>query len=744
MSDKPTIKMKKRANIGITIFVFVFVIIVVYKLFSTAVIENDFYMKMANKNQFASIAVPASRGTILSADDKILAQSATVFEIYIDPDYFRKNNKKLKDKIVSFLSQVLEIEENTILKAMEAENQYEKLKSKVEKPTKDKIDEFIRENAAFCIGIKEDTKRYYPQNSLASSVVGFTNLAGEGIIGIESFYEENLSGIDGIIISAKDAKGNEMPYKYSKYYDAKNGDSVVLTLDTRLQFYLEKYIKQMVEEHKVLNRACGIIMNAKTGAIMAMANSSEFDLNNPYDLVDPTILDRLNIKNTGNKMTEDEKNRDAKFIQWSNKAVSELYEPGSVFKVITSSSALEEKLITENTSFHCDGSITVEGWPKPINCWNTSGHGDQNFIQALTNSCNPAFIEIGQKLGIDKFSDYFASFGFTEKTGIDLPAEAQSSYHAKDVMSIVDLASASMGQASKVTPIQMITGYAAAINGGNLVKPYIVNKIIDSEGNIVKQSETVIKRQVISEETSVLIRGYLQDVVNNNGGGNAYIKGYKIGGKSGTSEKLSEYSIEDNMKYVASYCCFAPADDPEIIMLILADEPSGEEYYGSLVAVPAAINVLKEALPYLGYYPEYSKDELANMEKKIPNFEGITCLEAKQQLEKMGINSEVVGEGEFVFAQYPKANNSIPIGGVVILYSEEQYETEMTTVPYLLDQDWSSIKSTLSESVLNYIVKGASPDREDSKLIAQSIPPAEQVQKGTIIELTFAVKDQSG
>ncbi|MBQ7046655.1 MAG: PASTA domain-containing protein, partial [Oscillospiraceae bacterium] len=429
--------------------------------------------------------------------------------------------------------------------------------------------------------------------------------------------------------------------------------------------------------------------------------------------------------------------------QWKNKAITELYIPGSVFKVITSSAALEESTLHADDTFTCTGEKVVFEGEKPIHCWKTSGHGTQTFTEAITNSCNPAFIEIGERLGANMFFDYFKSYGLTERTGIDLPAESTSIYQALEGMGPVELASCSFGQTNKVTPIQMITAYAAVINGGNLVTPYVVSKIVDNDGNVVLTNEKTVKRQVISEDTSSLMCSTLAEVAYGNG---AYIKGYQVGGKSGTSEKLDEYkgTDEDPMRYVASYCSFAPADDPEIIMLIMADEPMSGEYYGSKIAVPYSRKIMEEILPYLGYYPEYTAEEAKHLDVLVPYVEDKTLTEAQKELDSKGLTYQVVGEGDVIFGQMPISGSTVAQGGTVILYTQKNYTQESVQVPDLTGYSLTDANYILTSAGLNMVAGGASTDSSASVVQSQSVESGVTVPKGTVIELTFGVNDQSG
>lgn len=773
MSSLPTAKMKRRTNSFLLIAILLLALALIVNLFRISVIQNKDYQEKANQNQFGSITLSAHRGSIYDVNENVLAQSATVFKIFLDPKAYQENIKTFNDReekkkasaekkgevytppektfeqaFEEFMIAKLGITKEDLDTAIAKNNRYVILKRQVEKPVADEIKVFKytsdSEEEGYngigikvtCIGIEEDTKRYYPFGTLAASVIGFTNSDGVGQYGLENQYNEYLSGIDGRVISAQNAHNEEMPYRYSKTYDPQDGDSLYLTLDMTLQHYLEKSLDETVKSHGVKERACGIIMNPKTGAILAMATSPSFDLNDPYTIYDDDK--RAEVESIADKEQQKKAYIEARDIQWKNKAITETYYPGSVFKVFTSAAGFEENLIADDDLFNCTGEYLVNG--VPIHCWHRSGHGPQTFIEAITNSCNPAFMEIGARLGSHLFSEYFKAFGLTERTGIDLPNETKSFYVSESKMGAVELASTSFGQTSKITPIEMITGYSAVINGGKLLTPYIVSKVVDSDGNIVKSNGTVVKRQVISEETSATMRYALEQVVEGNGGSNAYIKGYKIGGKSGTSQKQDK----SNNLYVASYCGFAPADDPEIIVLVMADEPSGEDYYGGSVAQPVVRDVLNSALPYLGYYPEYTDEEIAKLEVTIPDLEDKTPQQARETLESLGLECEIHGEGTTVLDQVPSANSAMPRGGTVIIYTDDSEEKETVTVPNVTGMNFAQANETLAQYGLNYIADGASTDREDSLVMKQSYEEGTEVPKGTIVELTFVVYDQSG
>lgn len=767
-TNTPTSKMKRRANSIVLIIMVCICIAVIIKLFTVSVLENKKYEALANNYHFGTMKLEAQRGAIYDMTGTPLAWSATVYNVYIDPELFRDEMKEidennaakiskaeekkkqpegiinidnLKNSIASYLSGKLGIEKSEVIDSFSKEGRYYILKTQVEKDVADEIVNYFDDLSLASFAIQPTTKRYYPQQELASSVIGFTNGDGDGQYGIEYQYDEYLSGVDGRIISAQAANGEEMPYRYSTTYEAENGDSLHLTIDITLQYYLEKALSEMVKEYEVQNRACGIIMNPKTGAVYAMATNPSFDLNDPSSIYDETEAAKLEGLN-GQAYTD--AYLVARETQWKNKAVSEPYIPGSVFKVFTSAAAIEEKLVDlESDRFNCNGSFVVMG--ETIHCSKLSGHGSQTFTEALTNSCNPAFMEIGMRLGEEKFSYYLNSFGLNEITGIDLPGEVDSICVQLENMSKVDLASSSFGQANKITPIQMITAYSAAINGGKLVTPYVVEKIVDPNGNIVKKHKTEYKRQVISEETSKTIREQLEAVVANNGGHNAYIEGYRIGGKSGTSEKLDEYVKEDGMQYVASYCCFAPADDPELVLLMLADHPNKElNYYGSAVVVPYARSVMESILPYMGYYPEYTSDSALAKHTTVPLMQDKSITNAKQTLDDLELTYEVIGEGNRVLAQCPQTGTAIQKGGKILLYTEDNVEPKKVVVPNLTGMTADQANQALTANGLNIVTLGASSQNSAAKVQFQSEPAGSTVDIGTVVSLTMIINDQSG
>ncbi len=771
MGDKPTVLMRKRLNIWIGLAMLLVIVWIIINVFKVSVVEGEKYRELANAQQLTSMTIKANRGSIVDSNMQVLAQSATVYTVFIDPNtlkgYLSDDPKATVEEISNKLGEILEIEPEKVKEACGKNIGYVELKKNVEKTTYDEVVAYKKEINCGAIGTSPTTKRYYPQNDLASSVIGHIHYDGYGLLGLEAYYDDYLSGTDGKSVTATDRDGKEMPYRYKQNYDAVDGSTLVLNIDTNIQSYLEKAMKEAIALHKPKDRASGIVMNPKTGQILAMATTPSYDLNNPAEIYDETAkaeVEKIKQKEEAQKISqpteattepqettdeygnviesENEEDKEQTYeealnaawsLQWKNKAVSEIYYPGSVFKVITGSSALEENTINLTQKFTCNTKYTVAD--TTISCWTTRDHGLQTFAQAMTNSCNPAFIQIGLALGADSFCNYFDAYGFRELTGIDLPAEASSITYNKDTMGIVELATSSFGQANKITPIQMITAYAAVINGGYLVTPQVVDKIVDANGNVIKDYTPVIKRQVISEGTSKTMREVLQNVVESEPGSNAYIKGYNIGGKSGTSEKLDVID-EEGKQHVASYCAFYPADDPELIMLVMVDAPTSGEYYGSQIAAPACTSALKDILPYLGYYPQYSEDELDSLAVYVPTVINNNVSDAKESIENMGLTAKVVGKGKKVVAQTP-SSGLVQRGGTVILYTEEGYDQELRDVPNVYGMSRDAIQELLQGSGFNVTFKG-DYDIEGAFCVEQTPLGNAQAYEGTAITVTMS------
>lgn len=783
----PSNAMRFRTKIVMTAAFSVLFGAVAANFFKISVLDNKKYQDMANDQHFGSISISAHRGAIYDTNGITLAKSATVYKIFIDPSVFKEDMKSLQKRIdkrntdkangtyvpvydeegkemnvlpasaeefreaaASFLATKLNITSDEVKKAMDTDLRYVELKAQAEKPVVDEIMDYFYDMGFASVGNIEDTKRYYPQNDLAASVVGFTT--GNIAYGIEASYDEYLSGVDGRTVSAKDSKGKELPYRYSKTFEPKDGADVYLTIDREIQYILEKHLEEMSVDHDVKNRSCAIVMNPKSGAVLGMATYPSFDLNDPFTVSNDMLLNRIFFENDIIVPTENDIKQytpEARERQWKNKCISERYEPGSVFKIITSAAAIEEKSIDITKDiFVCNGSEKVEGHPNPIYCHDRSGnHGAQTFQEAITHSCNPAFIKIGQALGIDKFCYYFNAFGFMESTGIDLPAEGTGHNHNADTMALIDLAESSFGQCETVTPIELITACSAVVNGGYLLQPYVVDKVVDSDGNIVVNNERTVRRQVISEETSRTMRKALRTVVIDNPAGNVDISGYAIGGKSGTSQRISEMKYnnileeeeEQDQEYGASYICFTPSDDPELILLVLADMPdkSGDMYYGSKCAVPAAQEMLTDILRYLDKSPEYDENELKNLNVKVPLLKGASVDDAIKTIEGLGVRCEKIGNGIEVVEQSPQTGTAISKDGCIYLYTEKGNTYDYVTVPDLSYCTPTMVNEMLSGLGLNYVAKNSLATQEGASVKSQSIDPYSSVPKGTTIEIEF-------
>lgn len=761
------------------VFVCALSVYVGYFLLKYSVLDGDKWRVLANNQQMSSITIQASRGSILDTNGTVLAQSSTVWDVIISPQDIAEANEKAykayqeelaeqkeddeplqpyvdRAKLIcQKLSEVLDVDYDRLMTATENLNsQYYVVKRKVEKPEVNEITLFMADNGidTDSVFMEQTSKRYYPNGSLASNIIGFTNYEGDGVYGLEAYYDDYLSGTDGKAVYAKDAYGREMSYTNDTYYSAEDGYSLVLTLDEVLQHYLEKNLELCVSQHSVINRACGIIMNCKTGAVLAMSTAPSYDLNNPSTLYSAYDLQRIEDLRAAGGSEEEIEAIEATYReqQWKNKAITELYYPGSVFKTITCAAALEEEVVSDSSSFSCHGYAEVSG--VKIKCHVDYGHGELDLQNAVTKSCNPSFIAIGQALGIERFTKYFEAFGFTEPTGIDLPGESRSLYIGADSMGPVELASSAFGQTNKVTPIQMATAFCAVVNGGYLVTPYVVDKILDSDGNVVQTTQVQIKRQVISEETSAHMRTILENVVETNGGSNAYISGYRIGGKSGTTEKIDEYNKQlaetgiDKMTYVPSFAAFAPADDPQIVMLVMADTPTGTAYYGSAIAAPVVSAVFKEGLPHLGIYPTYTAEELAKMDAAVPYVLGYEAMRAESSLAAQGFEVRIVGDetsGEKVSTQIPGAGMSIPKGSTVVLYLGNEPELETGIVPDVLGMTVEQANEAIINAGFNIKISGGAAENASAVATVQSIGGGTEAYKGNVIEVMFQVNTYS-
>lgn len=742
MAKKAGKTMLHRIIIILLATVILFVSVTSVRLVKIMIIDGEKLQSKASEQQLYDTLVTAPRGNIYDAKNNLLATSDTAYTVYITPnsinDLKAEKQEVVRTTIAKGFSEILDIEYETALSYTQKKTYYVIVKKRIDKPTADKIRKFLSENSklelAKYVGIDETTKRYYPNDNLASVILGFVGDDNQGLSGLESYYDSTLTGIAGRVVAAKNAHGADMPFSYQVVEEAQQGNSLVLTVDSYMQHIAEKYVEQAVEANKASDRGACIIMNVNTGAILAMAVKGDFNPNTPFVLSesDAALLSAENSIFTKNDLL----NR-----QWRNKAVSDTYEPGSVFKLITASMALEENLTTIENKYTCGYTIYVAG--QDYHCHKRGGHGTQTLKQAMVNSCNPAFITIGQLVGVSKFSKYFEAFGLTKKTGIDLPGEASPLYHSEAKMGPTELASSSFGQSFKVSPIQLITAASASINGGYLLQPYIVDKIVDSDGNVVESTQRNVKRQVISEATSSKIREMAKAVVNDGGSSNAYVAGYDIGGKTGTSEKLDKAQATGTKLYIASFIGFAPIDDPEIAVLVMIDEPRGGSYYGGTVSAPVGAEILKDILPYLGYEPQYTEEELKNYAVKVPDVSGKTVSEAKNAITALGLKVRVVGSGETVEKQLPAHGETLQKGGTVIVYTKDANQVEeLTKVPNFKGMTPAEANNAAAANGLNIKYSGnINTGSTISKAYDQDIATGTQVNVGTTVTVYF--RDES-
>lgn len=721
---------------------------VVISLFRWQIIRGEEMSIAALDQSLRSTTLSAMRGTIYDATGKVLAQSASVWTVVLEPAYFADYDdpEGARQKVASGLAAILDMDEEEVYEKTQGSSYFVYLKRRVETSVRDEINEFLEaEGISSGVRLIEDYKRYYPYGTVASTVLGFTGTDGQGLEGLELQYDTQLRGTAGRLISSRNALGTDMPFEYEQYVEAQDGNNLVLTIDETVQSILEKYLAEGVDQFNVKNGAVAIMMDVDTGAILGLATTPTYDPNNPFTIYDEDLQAQIDAL-SGEE--QDQAFNDAQLKQWRNKAVSDTYYPGSVFKMCTYAMGLEEGVVTEQTTYTCTGSVLVDGWDDPIHCWRHSGHGLETFRDGLCNSCNPYTIYIGQLLGGETFAKYREAFGFTESTGIDLPGEAVTLYHSaiELINTPSNLAVESFGQNFSITPLHMITAAAAIANGGYLVTPHVVDRVVDQDGNIVQTADTSYRRQVISEETSAAITDILQQNVESGSATGGYVAGYRICGKTGTSEKVDKWNEDrtQDMEYIASYCGFAPAEDPQYALLVFFDEPdddtNGGYNGGNAVAGPYFAKMMEEILPYLGVEAQYNEEEYANLDTVAPTVTGLTLEEAYAKLEEAGLTYSVIGDESdssiTVTAQVPEAGGAVPKDGQVVLYTNGYDEASTyVTVPSFLGYDVTNASYLASINGLQISVSGSSSST--ATVTAQSVAEGEQVQQGTVITLTF-------
>lgn len=722
--------MLKRILIMAVVIIFLMTTTVA-RVFYLTIVRGEELSEKAETQQLKDTEITAMRGTIYDSNGNVLAQSASVWNVFIDPLNIKD---KQRDLIVDEFANLFGYdadEKKEFYDRTTHQNHYELVEKKVENNIKEKLSKFVSKNElGGCIGTEQTTKRYYPYGTLASSVIGFTGADDQGLSGIEAYYDEQLTGTNGRIITAKDAKSNNIANDYETSIAATDGDSIVLTINQTIQYYLEKGLRETMNEYQAKG-AYGVVMNCNTGAVLAMSSLPDYDCNETYKLT--YSKDKKAIKKLSDKTAKQEAESAAVQNQWRNFTVSDTYVPGSVFKTFVASAALEENVVNLNTTYNCTGSIQVDKYK--MKCHYHPGHGTQTLTQGLENSCNPFFITIGQKLGVHNYFKYFDAFGFTQKTNIDLPGEASPQYYKEDQYGIVELSSASFGQTNSLTPIQVCTGLCAIANGGKLLQPYLVSSIADANGKTVKKTQTKEIRQVISADTSEKVRKMMKSVVDNGTGKNGYVAGYSVGGKTGTSTKLGESKNGEGDKYIVSFGAIAPSDDPEIAMLIIVDEPN-QDLGGGALCAPIAAQVTQEAMNVLGIEPKYNDSEMKDLSKQTPNVVGKSLDEAKKTLEENNLNFVVVGDDSTVTRQCPSGADTIPNGGTVYLYTDDS-EKQTVNVPNFSGLTVNEAKDLASSSNLNIQIAGNSMSSGTVVAYRQSEETQAKVEKGTVVTVTF-------
>lgn len=709
---------------GVVMFVLLF-----FRLFDLQITRHEELQGKAVNQQTRRTVVTANRGTIYDAGGNILAISSSAETIILSPleiDNAVNDTEDpvswTKESLAAGLAEILGKDASAIRKRMDnVKSQYEVIQLRADEDTAAKVRSYVDENKIAGVHLVADTKRYYPYGSLAAQVIGFVGDENTGLYGLEAYYEKELEGQSGLVISSKDQAENDMLYTYEQYFAAKNGSDLTLTLDTTIQYYLEKGIESMVDKFSAANGASGIVMDAKTGGILAMASYPNYDLNDFLTVSDQTLQERIE---RGESTVAD-----MQLLQWRNKALNDTYEPGSTFKILTLSAALEEGVVDKTTTVNCGGSVSISGYT--IHCSNKNGHGLQTLVQSVGNSCNPAFINYGLRIGNEKFYEYMRSFGLMNTTGIDLGGEAVGVFAADSSFTQLDLACYAFGQNFTVTPLALIAAQAACVNGGYLHTPYLVERIADSDGNVTYRHDNTPVRQVISEQTSATVRECLEYVVASGTGKNGQVAGYRIGGKTGTADKGQTGDV------VVSFLCFAPADDPQVIMLITMDTPSratGTYVSGGNMVAPTASTVMAEILPYLGVEPSYSAEELLGMDTTVPNVIGMSVEEAKAKLKDRALSYKIVGDGETITDQTPAGGAIIPGKSSVILYVGEEKSTDKCVVPHLIGKTPSEANTTATAAGLLIRFSGTTGSESSSvRVLSQSIDEGTEVEAGTVI-----------
>ena len=734
----------KRSLVVELLILAIFAVLLIRVLLIQTVDFEKYQSKVINQLTVES-EVAADRGNIYDRNGRLLATNVTAYRVFIAPrtilavqkENFGEDGTQQAELIAAGLSEILDVSYEYVMQQTTYTTKLDRTVARnVDEETAEAVRAFINENKLNTqVYLEAVSIRYYPYGSLASHLIGFTSSDGEGLYGIEYQYNDQLSGTPGKYITARDSSGNEMPYRYSSYIEAIDGNDVYTTIDATVQAILEEQLEATRIESGAANRACGIVMDVHTGEILGMATSPGFDLNDAWTLDEDSMAA---LKASGYAEDSEEYqtlSRDFLLSMWANKAITEIYIPGSTFKIITASASLEEKISNVNETFTCIGSLNVLG--TTIHCHKTTGHGVLTFAGGIQQSCNPIMMTLGLRLGTDTFYQYVKAFGYLERTGIDLPGEAKGIFFDESTYSTIDLAVTSFGQNFKVSPIQQLTAISAVANGGSLMTPHVVSRITDIEGNIVYEADVTAKRRVVSEDVCKTISAILEEGVSGDGGAkNAYVLGYRVAAKTGTSEKVGD----DKEARIASTVAYAPADDPQVAIIIMVDEPTVGSRYGSTVAAPYVANVLEQILPYLGVEAVYSEKELEKMAVTVPNLNYWSTSLATNYLDSLGLEYEIIGEGNYITSQTPSSGTSMEkANGRVMLYTGSEKPQETVKVPDLIGKTAVAANSMVINSGLNMKIEGTKNylSGTGATVVSQSPAAGTVVAPGEVVTVTF-------
>ncbi len=729
--NRPTSDSLKRYGFLLGFFILALVALAV-RFFVLQIPMHDYYEQQAVKQQTSDIIVPAKRGTITDRNGVVLAVSSSAYLVSVSPAKIAKTEDK--EALAQGLSEILDLDYETVLKKISKNVSYVEIARGIEKEQMDVVAEFIKTKKIYTesVNITEISKRYYPKGNLLSTVLGFVGTDNVGLEGVEYYYNSYLSGSNGKIITSENALGTSMPFQYEKYIPAEDGYDIALTVDIEMQYFLEKHIENARVEHNVQSRVAGVIMDVKTGEVLAMSSKPDYDPNSPF-----TINDALTLENLSQYLDDyDEyvKMYNQKLAEFrTNKLVVDQYDPGSTFKIFTSAMLLEENLVSPTETFYCKGSI--QKGAITYKCAKRSGHGLQTFKEGLAHSCNPVFVTLAERIGIERFYNYITVFGLREKTGVGLPGEKSGIHHALSSMTSYNLYSSSFGQTFKITGMQLVAGVSAVANGGSYMQPSIISRITDSDGNIIESFTPTEVRRTVSKRTAETLWDYLEYTVQV--GKTGYASGYRIAGKTGTSQKAENGNYE-NEKRIASFICFAPADDPQICVLVIVDEPDSQVQYGSYIAAPLGRDIIVDCLKHLNIEPDYGNETGSDV--KLTKLVGKSVAEAKKELSGLGLNVKIVGDyssDTLITYQIPAKGETLPADSMVLLYTTEEQENTTTSVPNLIGKTAAECNQLLAEAGLNIRVVGESIGFSSTVAVSQSVSAGTTVEKMTVITVKF-------